>query len=373
MHHEFYHLAKKIIQHPQDVSFALATIVQVRGSAYRREGTRMIIGNTGNWYGNISGGCLEGDILRKAQAVISSGKSILVTYDTRESKNKEIRVALGCNGVIDIVIEPVSDEVVEMSKNIIDLFEKNKTAYLTTQIQLVKDKLNVIRKINTSKPSNLPPDSVENENFCQVEKSEFEINLYKFIGLQRKIVIWGSGPDVAPVATFAKQLGWETVVASDCGLERHATDLAGVEIIQTNFEDFEKKVQIHPNTAVLLVSHDFYKDYFILERIIQKDVKYIGIMGPKRRGERMINEFKKRNPKVTFDENILFYPVGLDIGSDNPTEIALSIVAEVQSIFSNKNAAPLKQKTTRIHPANSDETMEEFNPNDSVCTINYMQ
>jgi xanthine/CO dehydrogenase XdhC/CoxF family maturation factor len=373
MHHEFYQLAKKIIQHPKDASFALATVIQVRGSAYRREGTRMIIGDGGNWYGNISGGCLEGDILRKAQQVISKKDSILVTYDTRESKNKEIRIALGCNGVIDILIEPVNNAVIELCNSIVNLFEKEQNAYLYTQIQLIKDKIHVTRKINNSKPSDFPPVAFENENLCHVENSEFIIHLFEFIGLQRKIVVWGAGPDVLPLARFASQLGWKTVVASDCGIENLTSLPKDVNVLQVNFDDFEKKISIHQNTALLLVSHDFYKDYFILEKIIHKDVKYIGIMGPKRRGDRMIREFKKRNPNNDFNENILHYPVGLDIGSDNPTEIALSIIAEVQAHFSGKDATPLRDKTTRIHRINSSEITEEFNPTDITCAINNFQ
>ena len=373
MHHEFYHLAKKIIQNNLENQLALATVFHVRGSAYRREGTRMVIGADGNWFGNISGGCLEGDILRKAKKVIETEKSILVTYDTREGKNKEIRVALGCNGVIDILIEPVNSFVFKFSKTVVSHFKNEETAFVSTEIQLIKDKLSVSRQINNKKPANFPESAFENENFCHVEKSEFKITLHEHLGLQRKMVIWGAGPDVYPLANFSNLLGWKTIVASDCGIENLEERLLNTKIIQSNFEDFCKKTSLHKNTAVLLVSHDYYKDYFILENIIQKNVKYIGIMGPKKRGERMIQEFKKRNPEILFDANKIHYPVGLDIGSDNPVEIALSIVAEVQSTFSGKNAAPLKEKTTRIHHSNSNEITEEYNPNDSVCTVNYFQ
>lgn len=373
MHHEFYQLAKKIIETDSVNQLALATVVHVRGSAYRREGTRMIIGTNGKWHGNISGGCLEGDILRKAKQVIETGESILVTYDTRESKNKEIRVALGCNGVIDILIEAVKKPLFDLSQSLTSLFEKEKTGFLITEIQLVKDRINVSRKLSKKEPAEFPELAFNKENYCQVEKSEFKITLYEYIGLQRKLVIWGAGPDIFPLAQFAIQLGWKTIVASDCGIDELRSQLTGAEIYQSNFEDFNAKTSPHKNTAIVLVSHDFYKDYFILETIIQKNLKYIGIMGPKRRGERMIQEFRKRNPDIKFTDSKLHYPIGLDIGSDNPTEIALSIIAEVQSAFSGKDAAPLKDKTTPIHNTHSEEINEDYNPNDSICTINYFQ
>ncbi len=373
MHHEFYQLAKTIANKQNENHFALATVFYVRGSAYRREGTRMIIETSGNWQGNISGGCLEGDILHRAKKVIETGKSILVTYDTRQSKNKEIRVALGCNGIIDILIEPVTTSLLVLSKQIIHLFEQEKTAFLTTEINLIKNKVFVSRELEKDKPLDFPIEAMENENFCQVEKSEFKIKLNEVIGLQRKIVIWGTGPDAIPLARFSSQMGWKTIIASDCEIPKIGSDLAGVETVQTFPDHFFENISVHENTAVILVSHDFYNDFFILEKVIQQNVKYIGIMGPKRRGARMVSELKENHPNVKVDENKLFYPVGLDIGSDNPVEIALSIIAEVQSVFSKKNAAPLKEKSTRIHDSNSEETIEEFNPTDSICAVNHIQ
>src|SRR5690606_24592621 len=86
---------------------ALATVVKVRGSSYRSPGARMLITDDGRWVGSISGGCLEGDALRKARKVILEGKPMAVTYDTREESNQNLGIALGCNGIIDVLIEPI--------------------------------------------------------------------------------------------------------------------------------------------------------------------------------------------------------------------------------------------------------------------------
>src|SRR5690606_29819317 len=86
---------------------ALATVVKVRGSSYRSPGARMLITDDGRWVGSISGGCLEGDALRKARKVILEGKPMTVTYDTREESNQNLGISLGCNGVIDVLIEPI--------------------------------------------------------------------------------------------------------------------------------------------------------------------------------------------------------------------------------------------------------------------------
>src|SRR5688572_12882297 len=89
------------------LSAALATVVRVRGSSYRSPGARMLITDDGRWVGSISGGCLEGDALRKARQVMTNKKPLTVTYDTREESNQNLGIGLGCNGVIDVLIEPL--------------------------------------------------------------------------------------------------------------------------------------------------------------------------------------------------------------------------------------------------------------------------
>ena len=83
---------------------ALAVVVEVKESSYRREGARMLIAPNGDWVGGISGGCLEGDVKKQAQKVIFDGKPKVVTYDTRSGDNSQIGIGLGCNGLIRILI-----------------------------------------------------------------------------------------------------------------------------------------------------------------------------------------------------------------------------------------------------------------------------
>ena len=99
---------------------ALATVVRVRGSSYRSPGARMLITDDGKWVGSISGGCLEGDALRKARQVMTDKKPLTVTYDTSEDSNQNLGIGLGCNGVIDVLIEPVNHSE---PGNPINLFE----------------------------------------------------------------------------------------------------------------------------------------------------------------------------------------------------------------------------------------------------------
>lgn len=87
---------------------ALATVVHVEDSSYRRIGARMLILENGQWVGGISGGCLEGDALLQAKKVMLASKGKIVTYDTRGRDAHQIGVGLGCEGRIDVYLQPVT-------------------------------------------------------------------------------------------------------------------------------------------------------------------------------------------------------------------------------------------------------------------------
>ena len=118
---------KTIIREYKRIDFtqrkaALATVVKVHGSSYRSPGARMLITDDGRWVGSISGGCLEGDALRKARQVMTDKNPMIVTYDTREESNQNLGIGLGCNGVIDVFIEPI--DLAAAHNNPIRLFEE---------------------------------------------------------------------------------------------------------------------------------------------------------------------------------------------------------------------------------------------------------
>src|SRR4029079_17345307 len=108
---------------------ALATVVHVDGSSYRRPGARMLITDDGNMTGAISGGCLEGDALRKALLAMTQKKSKLVTYDTNDEDDAKLGMGLGCNGIIQVLIEPIDisnpDNPIQLLKILISKRQQN--------------------------------------------------------------------------------------------------------------------------------------------------------------------------------------------------------------------------------------------------------
>src|SRR6476469_5242945 len=98
---------KAVLQNKQT---ALATVVKVEGSSYRRPGARMLVTEDGEITGAISGGCLEGDALRKAQFAIFEQKNRLEIYDTTDDDENKLGIQLGCNGIVYLLFEPIKKD-----------------------------------------------------------------------------------------------------------------------------------------------------------------------------------------------------------------------------------------------------------------------
>src|SRR5678816_3103289 len=94
----------------QNKKMALVTVVKVDGSSYRRPGARMLVTEDGEITGAISGGCLEGDALRKAQFAMFQQQNKLEIYDTTDEEDARLGVQLGCNGIVYILFEPIKNE-----------------------------------------------------------------------------------------------------------------------------------------------------------------------------------------------------------------------------------------------------------------------
>ena len=362
---------KSILTAYHKISFAerqaaLATVVKVRGSSYRSPGARMLITDDGNWVGSISGGCLEGDALRKARQVMTSGVPKTVTYDTREESNQNLGIGLGCNGVIDVLIEPITAH-----KNSIlffkQLVEKNQPAALATVFQglscigetlLITEEKSIVSQVSNQALSDLIAEDLLNVFNTRVSHAkaflvsgiEYEVFL-ELIQPSVSLLIFGGGFDARPVSQLAKSLGWSVEVTDECVAHIAPLFFPEADKLSLCQRDFiDRDFKITPFTACVLMSHNYEYDRDVLKKIIQTESPYIGILGPRKRFDKMLEEFKRDRFELT-DEQMqrIHSPIGLDIGAEAPDEIALAIVAEIQSKFSNRSGGFLKERSGPIH------------------------
>ncbi len=352
-------IVEKYEEQKNNGPLALATVVAVKGSSYRSPGAKMLITSNGRWFGAVSGGCLEGDALRQARVVMQTGQPKCITYDTTTD---DLGVGLGCKGIIDIYIEPITDasfftplyqalsnrapkllvtvlgsaDQMEFGKCLIEGAAvlsstiKNEALHATIQNQIVS--------VLKDKGSSLV-DVVSEGNSYQF----FVERLMPVI----KLVVFGGGPDVKPVTQFASMLNWEVVVTDECVAHTAPACFPHADVVLHSLsKDVVEKINFDPYTACLLMSHNYGYDKAVLKLLHPIGLPYIGVMGPKKRSKELLEE-------LAIENQAIHSPVGLDLGSETPDEIALSVIAEIQAVFNGRDGGPLKEKKTPIHRRNS--------------------
>ena len=351
---------------------ALATVVKVEGSAYRREGARMLVTANGQLTGAISGGCLEGDALRRARLAISTNRNLLVTYDTTDDDDGQLGVGLGCNGIIHLLIEPID---VQNPQNPIALLKaainSRQPAVLVTLFSITHKQqqqpgtvllaLSTGQTLSNTNPTNilqaLTPQAhtllkqAPNLHLQAVAHSPL-VALFERISPPLHIAIAGAGNDVIPLTHFAHILGWECSVFD--GRANYASTqrfpLAKRVIVCRPAEVLPHFAQ-HTPDAWLLMTHNYRYELELLKQLSGIQPAYIGILGPRKKWDMMAAELQQSGFILSqaWLQNV-HSPVGLDLGAEGAEEIALAIVAELKAFTSGKkNINYLKYKDAPIH------------------------
>lgn len=338
---------------------ALASVVNVEASSYRRIGARMLIRSNGLWVGGISGGCLEGDALRQAQHTIFTNTPSLVVYDTREDDSNQIGVGLGCNGKIEVLLIPIDpsdpDNEIELLRSLLRAEQPNILAKVISTDGKIAPQ-NILIKKDQPTPPLLNISTAELEESIQLVKQKkshrvFELKsdnkshrvLLEFIRPETRLIIIGDNYDVNAMAQVGQTLGWEIWIIGR--LSRLGKDLVNKVQRVISFEK-HSNVQTHDYTAVVLMSHDYKWDQIILQHFIKESPPYLGLLGPRKRFHKMNADLV--NVDLTTIE-FIHSPTGLDLGAESPEEIAHSIASEILSVFRQKNGQPLKYKEGPIH------------------------
>jgi xanthine/CO dehydrogenase XdhC/CoxF family maturation factor len=161
------------------------------------------------------------------------------------------------------------------------------------------------------------------------------------------LIIMGHQYDVYPLARLSKELGWKVSVIAN-PLKINSPLSSSVDNIFSN-EQF-LKIPFDNYTAILLMSHDYKTDTINLAKALQTNVPYIGLLGPRIRSEKILQELEEQNQPVhEKDRERIYAPAGLDIGAQSPEEIALALLAEIKSVLSNRVGGFLRLRPTTIH------------------------
>jgi xanthine dehydrogenase accessory factor len=348
---------------------ALATVVHVEGSSYRRPGARLLVTEDGQLTGAISGGCLEGDALRRALYAMSQQQNKLITYDTTHEDDIQFGVQLGCNGIVHILFEPIDDtkayhpicllrESIRERREavLLTLFSLDRSAEQPGTALLYADgKVNTalscdwqdvvaadVKKTFGNRMSDFKEYGYANHSFN---------GFIEFMPPPPAVVIAGAGNDVLPLVDLTVMLGWQTTVVD--GRSHYATTRRfgkADRVLVSRPEKVLDQLTTDVQTIFLLMTHNYNYDFALLKELLTKDFQYIGILGPRKKFDRMLGELQEQGLILNEDQLASVHnPVGLDIGAETAEEIAVSIVAEIKAVLSGRSGAALKEKCGTIH------------------------
>jgi xanthine dehydrogenase accessory factor len=350
------------LQQLGDKPCALATVINVEGSAYRRPGARMLLTPEGESWGMVSGGCLESDVLDHARRALQSGRPRLVRYDSTSDDDIIFGTGLGCNGIIDVFIEPATKElsdafvravqrchktrepgaVATLVGNHDDSNRTNEHAFLTDEEWIGSESLASLLNV-----SSVPPNKTALT--CEYGAPVFIQQLLPPVHL----VIFGGWLDVIPLIRMGKEVGFAiTVIDPRQRLSSRRLFQDADSVLLCPAEEALRQIEFDDRSVAVVMNHHVERDQETLAALSSRSVNYVGTLGPKRRQERMLNGLRDNGVLISdkFAE-ALRGPVGLDIGAKTPEEIALSIMAEILSVLNARNAKPIRERQPAFVPA----------------------
>jgi xanthine dehydrogenase accessory factor len=320
----------------------LCTVMGVEGSVYRGAGARMVIAGA-ETTGAVSGGCLEADLVARAPDVIASGTAELARYDTRISDDVVLGLGLGCQGIIDVLMEPLAgaklDDAIAFYER---LATRRDTVTLVTLLRATDELPVGTRAVLDASVSVVDGDE---RLLARADDIAREV-----IRPATPLVVCGAGTDAIPLVRLAKQVGWHVTVvdhrASFVTAARFPdADILACVNLTSDDVSLASRIAIDEQTMAVVMAHSASHDRAYLHAMLDARASYIGVLGPRRRTMELLGE-------RAVDGNLpdaVHAPVGLDLGAESPDEIALAIVAEVAAVNAGRRGGQLRDHRGPIH------------------------
>jgi xanthine dehydrogenase accessory factor len=319
---------------------AMATVVRVTGSAYRREGTRMFVRRNGTYECALSGGCLEPTVADAAARVIATGDPIVVTYDLAE--DSVWGLGIGCSGAVDIRIERIGDDAI--TNEWLTILERGEAAVLVTPLSGVSGRMIVRRTGDVV--GGLTDSSVEQRAVATArvrlaarypasgpERVGNADLFYEITQPPPTLVIFGAGHDAAPVAQLAWTLGFAVTVVDVREAFLAPERFGGATRVCAHFSQFADRVALDRGSFSLIMNHHVERDRESLRFSLESDAAYIGVLGPRSRYDKLLAGLAEQGyaPDPAKAARVRS-PVGLSLGAETPEEVATSIIGELLAV-----------------------------------------
>jgi xanthine dehydrogenase accessory factor len=321
---EFFEIAQSLIR-PESFPAVLGTLVNIEGSSYRRVGARWLITASGQCIGSISGGCLENDLRARAQQLATSDQSTdLVIYDTTDENDLIWGVGTGCHGIVRILLERI-EAPPSWVEPILQTRRDRQSARIA--VAWVAGRQNLLGT----------------RLACEPDSDEADV-LITQVPPPLHVVIFGAGDDAIPLTQLCHNMGWETSVFDPRPEMATAARFPSARLVRClAVETAPTQIDWDDQTVAIIMTHHYRYDLPLLKVLSQLNLPYLGLLGPKQRGQRLL-----RDAGLPLDSS-LKNPVGLDLGGDGPTAVALSIIAEIQSHLHQRTGSSLTTREGSIH------------------------
>jgi xanthine/CO dehydrogenase XdhC/CoxF family maturation factor len=347
------------LRSPAAFPAALATLARARGSSYRRPGARLLLTADGARTGAISGGCLEDDVLLRAKAVAAGGAAQAVTYDTTAENDLVWGVGLGCHGVVDVVVEKITDRSAGWAEcvgaawarredaAVAVAFHADDAAKLGTRAALAGDGKNFWG--DTALRAGLEQALARGaSHHAAVGGAEF---FFELVARPVPLVIFGAGDDARPLCRMAAELGFAVSVGD--ARPAHATRERFPEadtVLADGPEMLAGRVALDERTVAVVMTHHYVHDVPLLRALLPRPLAYLGLLGPRQRAEKILADLAADGLAVTPEMRArLRAPVGLDVGATTPETVALAVLAEIQAVLAGRDGRPLRERRGSIH------------------------
>jgi xanthine/CO dehydrogenase XdhC/CoxF family maturation factor len=334
----------------------LASVVFASGSTYRRIGARLLVLPDDAVVGLISGGCLEGDLVARSEAVRSDGAPRLVHYDATADDDIVWGLGLGCAGVVDVLLEPVSHARPGPLPWLGAWRRERATGVVATA--LAPERLGARWALH-------PDGSVEGDSSeamraalleaattgrsCRRSTREGDVSV-EVVRPPQRLVVFGAGPDAIPVVRMASELGWDVDVVDHRPAHAIAERFPGARVHCVATEKAVSEVGVDAGTSVLVMTHHYLIDRALLRELLPSEAPYIGVLGPRQRTDDLLAEIEAQGTPISSEQRErLHAPAGLDIGGEGPEAIALSLLAEVLAVSEGRSGGWLRDRKGPIH------------------------
>lgn len=349
---------------------ALATIVATRGSTYRGPGARLLVDESGGLTGTISAGCLEGDLTEVAKHVMDANEPRLVGFDLSAEDEAVWGWGLGCNGALEVFVEPVDAGLGLVEPLRRALAEERPVALVTVLASDVDGVAPAARLLRDSDGTieggtghldvddalaRAASEALEAEASRVRELSTDAGTARAFVEVLEpplRLLVCGAGHDAIPLVRLAASLGWAPLVVDDrrdlLTPERFPGAARFVRVDRP--EDAAAEAGVDARTCVVIMTHNYLRDLGYLRSFLGSSLAYLGCLGPRGRLDRLLGDLEREGISPSEDDRALLHgPAGLDLGADGPDEIALAIASEILAVRSGRGGGPLRDRAGPIH------------------------